>query len=315
MQGNNFQRAVWLLALLVLLPPLLDAGQMYRYKNEHGNWVYSDRPPPRRDDVISQEMQAKRPRPTIRMTERRREGEIDLVAINTFEVPIEVIMQITEAENLNHRPGDIIRHVVAATADDIVTTVKASQPDSSWSFAYQARFVIGDPGAKHRPPVPYRAPFASASEYPISQAFPGQLSHFDAANRYAVDIVIPVDTPVYAARAGIVIDQATHFFANGTDLEKDGSKANLVRIVHDDGSIAVYAHLDWDSIRVRIGDEVDEGQYIADSGNTGFSTGPHLHFDVQLNRGMELVSVPFQFRDEKGEGEIPRAGQILKSFP
>ncbi len=314
MQAISCQRSVRLLALLVLLSPLLDAGEMYRYKDEQGNWVYSDRPPPGRNDVSSEEIQASRPRPTIGMTERRRIGEVDLVVINTFAVPYEVILQITKAENLNHRTGDIIRHVVAATADEIVTTVTAGQP-GSWSFAYQVRFVIGDPEARHRPTVPYRAPFSAASEYPISQAFPGQLSHFDAANRYAVDIEVPVGTPVYAARAGTVIDQATRFFANGTDLEKDGPRANLVRIVHEDGSIAVYAHLNWDSIRVRIGDEVEEGQYIADSGNTGFSTGPHLHFDVQLNREMQLVSVPFRFRNEKGEGEKPRAGQILKSFP
>ncbi|MCZ6826078.1 MAG: M23 family metallopeptidase [Gammaproteobacteria bacterium] len=300
--------------MLILLPPPVDAGQMYRYKDEHGNWVYSDRPPPGQKNVISQEMQTKRPRPTIVINERRRDGEVDLVAINTFAIPIEVILQITQADNLNHRTGDIIRHVVAATAEEIVVTVTAGQP-GSWSFAYQTRFVIGDPEARHRPPVPYRAPFAAASQYPISQAFPGQLSHFDAANRYAVDIEVPVGTPVYAARAGTVIDQATRFFANGTDLEKDGPRANLVRIVHDDGSIAVYAHLNWDSIRVRIGDEVDEGQYIADSGNTGFSTGPHLHFDVQLNREMELVSIPFQFRNENGDGELPRAGQMLKSIP
>ncbi|MCZ6912175.1 MAG: DUF4124 domain-containing protein, partial [Proteobacteria bacterium] len=168
--------------MLILLPPPVDAGQMYRYKDEHGNWVYSDRPPPGQKNVISQEMQTKRPRPTIVINERRRDGEVDLVAINTFAIPIEVILQITQADNLNHRTGDIIRHVVAATADEIVVTVTAGQP-GSWSFAYQSRFVIGDPEARHRPPVPYRAPFAAASQYPISQAFPGQLSHFDAANR------------------------------------------------------------------------------------------------------------------------------------
>ena len=314
MRVVNFHRALWPLALLVLLAPLLAATELYRYKDEQGNWVYSDRPPPGRQDVISQEMKVERPRPTIRMTDRRRAGEVDLVAINTFEVPIEVILQITEADNLNHRVGDVIRHVFAATADEVVATVTSAQP-GGWSFAYQARFVIGDPQARHRPPVPYRAPFAAASQYPISQAFPGKLSHFAAANRYAVDIQMPVGTPIYAARGGTVIDQATHFFANGTDLAKDGPRANLVRIVHDDGSIAVYAHLNWDSIRVRIGDEVAEGQYIADSGNTGFSTGPHLHFDVQLNREMELVSVPFRFRNERGDGEVPRAGQMLQNLP
>ena len=57
----------------------------------------------------------------------------------------------------------------------------------------------------------------------------------------------------------------------------------MVQILHEDGTIAVYAHLHWDSIRVRIGDHVSRGQYIANSGSTGFSSGPHLHFAVIRN--------------------------------
>jgi hypothetical protein len=53
-------------------------------------------------------------------------------------------------------------------------------------------------------------------------------------------------------------------------------QANVVDILHDDGTIAMYAHLHWDSIQVHIGQHVDRGQYLANSGSTGFSTGPHL---------------------------------------
>jgi murein DD-endopeptidase MepM/ murein hydrolase activator NlpD len=77
-------------------------------------------------------------------------------------------------------------------------------------------------------------------------------------------------------------------------------QANVVEILHDDGSIAVYAHLHWDSIRVRIGQHVARGEYIANSGNTGFSSGPHLHFAVILNSGSENVSVPVQFAGPAG---------------
>jgi murein DD-endopeptidase MepM/ murein hydrolase activator NlpD len=54
------------------------------------------------------------------------------------------------------------------------------------------------------------------------------------------------------------------------------------------------------SIRVVPGERIARGQYIADSGNTGFSTGPHLHFVVQRNRGGAIVSVPIQFAGRNG---------------
>jgi murein DD-endopeptidase MepM/ murein hydrolase activator NlpD len=68
---------------------------------------------------------------------------------------------------------------------------------------------------------------------------------------------------------------------------------------------AVYAHLRWDSIRVRIGERVVRGQYIADSGNTGFTSGPHLHFAVIRNSGVADVSVPIQFAGIAGTAVTP----------
>ena len=49
-------------------------------------------------------------------------------------------------------------------------------------------------------------------------------------------------------------------------------------------------------MHVRAGQTVNAGQRIGLSGNTGFSTRPHLHFAVQVNRGMQLVSIPFRMR-------------------
>ena len=77
-------------------------------------------------------------------------------------------------------------------------------------------------------------------------------------------------TSVKAAECGTVI-----FAGNG------GSYGNLVRIDHGNGVVTAYAHLD--KINVSTGQAVNSNTEIALSGNTGRSTGPHLHFEVVKN--------------------------------
>jgi len=92
------------------------------------------------------------------------------------------------------------------------------------------------------------------------------------------------------------------------------ASANVVRIMHDDGSHAVYAHLNLNSVRVRPGDRVERGQYIADSGNTGYSSGPHLHFAVMVNRGMRMASVPVLFEGPNQAPTEPITGNALLAY-
>jgi murein DD-endopeptidase MepM/ murein hydrolase activator NlpD len=77
---------------------------------------------------------------------------------------------------------------------------------------------------------------------------------------------MPVGTDIHAARGGVVFEVASTNFRGGVDPERDAASANIVRILHDDGTHAVYAHLNWNSIRVKPGDTVERGEYIADSG-------------------------------------------------
>ena len=96
-----------------------------------------------------------------------------------------------------------------------------------------------------------------------------------------IDIGAPVGTPVVAPRGGTVL--AAGYSA---------TFGRFLRLSHPDGYVSFMAHLY--RVIVRVGDEVIQGQQVAYSGNTGRSTGPHLHFG--LFRDGQYVD-PFDYVD------------------
>lgn len=87
---------------------------------------------------------------------------------------------------------------------------------------------------------------------------------------YGVDIAVPAGSPVFAIKEGIV-----------TRAGRWGTYGIMVEITHDDGLVTRYAHLS--RAMCRKGDKVSMGEMVAESGNTGKSTGPHLHFEIRKN--------------------------------
>lgn len=170
---------------------------------------------------------------------------------------------------------------------------------NGWGLARHDNTACDDAGQRAQE-VAYRLPF-DERRFSIGQAPQGRFSHRDAENRHAVDFTLPEGTPVLAARAGRVLDVQAGFSGNGLDPQRDRARANYVRIQHLDDSIAVYAHLQHDGVRVRQGQWVEAGQHIALSGNTGYSTAPHLHFAVQIRRGARLESVPVRIVTARGQ--------------
>ena len=144
-----------------------------------------------------------------------------------------------------------------------------------------------------------------AGAYRISQGFNGDFSHNKLANRYALDIALPVGTPLLATADGVVVAAVDHHVGGGLNAKYRG-KANHLRLRHADGTMTLYAHLDTGSLKVKKGERVRAGQVVAASGHTGYSSGPHLHLAVQVNNKGRMESVPFTLN-----GRIPGSGNAL----
>lgn len=149
--------------------------------------------------------------------------------------------------------------------------------------------------AVHQADIVYQYPYAKGAYFPIVQGFGGGYSH-SGASKFAVDIAMPIGSAVHAARAGVVIDLIEKHSRGGAS-RKYAKYANYVVVMHDDQTTGEYYHLKKDGVLVTIGDSVQRGQKIAYSGNTGFSSLPHLHFAVYRAQPFgQYQSLPFTFK-------------------
>ena len=99
-----------------------------------------------------------------------------------------------------------------------------------------------------------------------------------------IDIAAPIGTPIFAAAAGKVVGAGWH-----------SGYGNVVKLEHLDGSFTLYAHTS--KILVEPGQQVNQGEEIAEIGSTGNSTGPHLHFEIHPKG--DIATDPLAFLDHK----------------
>ncbi|HZF16619.1 MAG TPA: peptidoglycan DD-metalloendopeptidase family protein [Steroidobacteraceae bacterium] len=285
----------------------------FRYKDENGNWVYTDKRPADKREVEQVLRSPEQSSPPVRLLKRPSATGVDLVVDNACFCPAYVMAMAESLQGIAPKKSSVVEALIGARSTQTLMELDYSGEPAAASFGYRYAVLFGDPKSEHRPMRPYRAPFAVAQRFRVTQAFPSRRTHIDAASFYAVDIAMPVGTQVYAAREGTVIEVAARFFEGSAD-PKSAAQANLIRILQPDGTMAIYAHLQWDSIRVRPGQIVKRGEYIANSGNTGFTTGPHLHFAVQRNTGLTLASVPVEFANVTGQGIAAKEGDLLAAY-
>jgi len=293
---------------------LASAQTMYKYRGEDGEWIFSDRPPA---DGQNAEVRAVSPRVRkgeLVVTDSFIGSAVRFMARNRFYAPMEVGLLIDGLDGVNYPHPNEDRVWVVSPRSELLLFDLPATGTAPPSVQYTYVYLPGDPEAVPDAGVSYRAPFSVGQSFPITQSYPDSVTHLTRDSMYAVDIAMPVGTDIVAARDGVVFDVASTNFKGGPDADQYADLANIVRILHDDGTFAVYAHLNWNSIRVSPGDPVRAGQYIADSGNTGFTSGPHLHFAVQRNLGMRVESMPVTFRGPGGSSINPQRGMSLAAY-
>ena len=286
------------------------AKHVYQYTDAQGIVHYTDQKPGDDTHGVKSTLVRTDHQPLIHMREDGTDADRTMTFVNSAGGPVTLDLEFVSRNNVESEPQLPARIVLPGLSETPAVHITAL--NLSAGFNYQLRYssMPGDFRAQQSVNAVYRLPFRDSQRFPVAQGFGGKATHTDKQNYYAVDIVMPEGTPVLAARDGVVMTLDNDFYGAGLDMAQYGDRANNIRIVHADGTMAVYAHLELESAKVAVGDHVRAGQMLALSGDTGYTSGPHLHFCVQLNTDMHIVSVPFNFAGKAGE-YAPTAGMML----
>jgi MYXO-CTERM domain-containing protein len=151
------------------------------------------------------------------------------------------------------------------------------------------------------------APWACGTTFSCTQGNGGGTSH-TGMSQYAWDFGMPLGTEVKAAHGGTVLMIKMNSNSGGCDSQYANS-GNYVLIDHGDGTAGLYLHLELNSSSLTVGSAVATGDAIGRVGLTGYTCGPHLHFQVQqICASWWCQSVPSEFF---GHGVVTYGEQML----
>ncbi|MDR1603272.1 MAG: M23 family metallopeptidase [Gracilibacteraceae bacterium] len=219
------------------------------------------------NDALEKEIAAKKLE-IERLNEMTALINADLQAIAAYETEINSVLDVetptSGAPELSRGSSDRQEAPVAASLDE--AAVHVASYTRSMKEIYSASLAFNET-LRHLPTVyPVKNGVLSSGYGYRSNPFGGRTSEFHDG----VDYSCPYGSPVYAAAAGTVVFSSY-----------EGGFGYKVSIDHGNGIVTYYAHNSRNLVQP--GDIVDKGELIAYSGNSGRSTGPHLHFGASVN--------------------------------
>ena len=196
---------------------------------------------------------------------------------------------------------------LASTSTDTAATALQSQAAAQAKAAVTAKQAAAKQAAAKKAAVKKAAAKKAAAKkaaakkvaswvdpvkkYKLSASF-AQAGNMWSSTHSGQDFAVSSGTQVVAAHGGTVVK------AGGNGAGDGSAYGNAIVIKHGNGTYSQYAHLS--RIDVKVGQVVATGQHIARSGNTGNSSGPHLHFEIRTTANYGSAVDPVSFLRSKG---------------
>lgn len=226
-------------------------------------------------------------------------GNLNFAFKNTLQCPIWI--------TLKSEDNDLVRKFDTLTLQPLqdslfsFTSIKEKQPS--------IKFVINY-GDFNRKIKMYNLVLPFKKEYTVMQGFDGDFSHSTIDSRYAIDFNLKKNDTVYSADDGFVVGIIDHNTKFGEDKSYTPFSNFITTYNPDSGLFCEYVHLKKNGSLVKIGDRVNRGQVIAQTGMSGYMDGEHLHFNCKIPTNKGLVSTPIQF--ENYEASTLKIGDKVK---
>jgi len=236
-------------------------------------------------------------KPDVKVYYQSIKNGYSILVDNNEYCPVSVVLRL-DLTNLRARAKRQTTFVIPAKQNKIKLTDLFAIHQGKYGFKFNYNIYRGDINiVSYDLNYAYSLPFKKGFSALVGQGYNGKFSH---QNLNALDFNMPVGTAITAIRGGKVIVVVDSYNKHGSSPYYK-SFSNFIIIMHNDGTFAKYAHLKQNSAKVKAGETIKTGQVLALSGNTGWTTGPHLHLKVYLPKAKNEQSLQTKFKIGNGK--------------